>query len=161
MSWSSKQIKLAQMACKGAGIEDEHRRLLLGQFDGRAMVNGRATSTSPHLRNADFEQFMASVEAVSKNQQLQVRDPRGRFVYGMCHWQQAAEDGAPKRLRYIINGLLSRIQDAELGLPIPSPSTVTNGRTQELKHLTTPELEKLRSALYAMAKRHGLLERTS
>ena len=160
MTWSRGQKQIAARACHTAGITEEHRRLILGQFDGRAMVHGRATSTARALTQRDFEDFMATVEACCPNGQLLITRQDGKRMYGMHHWQRAAQEGAMKRLRWNVRAYDDRLRKAGLGLPIPSPSTVTDGRTNEIDHLTTPELEKLRSALYAMAKRHRVLERS-
>lgn len=67
MAWTAKQVQLAVMACRQAGIDDAARKLILRQFP-HALFNRQGipvsdpSSTSARLDNADFEDFMAIVE---------------------------------------------------------------------------------------------------
>lgn len=88
MAWSNKQKAIAATACKRAGVSDEHRRLVLRQFENAMFdAEGRRcdepTSRSKRLTNADFEQFMAIVE----------RSAGGTVEgYAHHHWQRKADD---------------------------------------------------------------------
>jgi hypothetical protein len=61
MPWTARQKQIAATAARKVGLDDEARKLILRQFP-HAMHQGRITSTSPRLTNADFEQYMAHVE---------------------------------------------------------------------------------------------------
>ena len=67
MSWTTKQRQTFAVACKRAGIPEDHRKLILRQFDGalydeRGRATGEPSSRSRYLNNSDFEQAMAVVE---------------------------------------------------------------------------------------------------
>ena len=82
MAWTNDQKQIAVRACKATAIGEEHRRLILQQFE-HAKYGGRVTSTAPRLTNNDFAAFMAIVEAAAGGQVL-------HFSRG--YWDDAASD---------------------------------------------------------------------
>jgi len=107
MAWSKKQKMIAVLACKSAGIGDEHRKLILRQFDnamhdGKGKRQGDPSSTSRQLTNADFEQFMAIIERHANGQVK-----AGRQTYTKHDWLNKADDVC-QRMRHLVE----RIADA-------------------------------------------------
>ncbi len=160
MAWTNTQKGLFARACKSAGIEDEHRRLILGQCEGRAVHGGKATSTSPRLTQADFEHCMAVVERSAGGQIKKTRGSDGHW-YKPGYWQQQSEIGEAKRLRWLAKQIHAQLKqrcpswtDASLRNWIKD--RVTHGRTAELDKLTQREASDLVHGLRAWARRHSI-----
>ncbi|MEM6750746.1 MAG: hypothetical protein AAF612_09775 [Planctomycetota bacterium] len=107
MGWSNAQKAQLARACAAANLADQ-RPLILRQLGDRAVVNGRATSTSPRLTNADFERVMAIVEHYSGGQ-IQTTDKAGKHLYGYGHWERAAAEGTWRRQRHKIDELAQEV----------------------------------------------------
>jgi len=162
MSWSNTQKQLFARACQGAGLDDDMRRLILGQCEGRAVHGGRITSTSPRLTQRDFEHCMAVVERSSPNDQVQIK--RGgalRFPPG--HWQQQATDeGERKRLIHLAYQLAKGISAAMESWPAADEALVgwiqtrINQHRSSVEELPRRELTDLVHGLKAYARRHKI-----
>lgn len=144
--WTSKQRQFAAIACKQAGIDENQRHLILYQLGGRAIVNGCATSTSPRLRHADFEKFLAIIEDYAGGQ-------IGR--YDEHHFQDKFANGPYGRLLYRARKLSYQLQDA--GDPPMKYVAQAVGRDFEntLHNLDQDELNKAIDAMTAVIRRRG------
>jgi hypothetical protein len=159
VTWTNAQKQLAVRAAKAAGMGDEHRQLLLNQMGGRAIHNGRITSTSPRLTQDDFDHYMAVVERMSGGQ-VQIGGPHGSgFPVG--HFQRT-EDRELDRVRWTARRIANTLElEGHLkpdgaGLAGWIMSRVTAGRTSKLDDLTREELHKLINGLQAWGRRLGV-----
>lgn len=145
MAWTNEQKKVAIISCRYACIDDDHRALLLRQFP-RAMHEGRVTSTSPHLTNADFEQFMAMVERQAGGQL-----PR----YTKHYWRDKADDVLHRTRRLLQKYAIQIEARGILKLGGFIRSRITDGRTDRPEDLSAKELDITLKALRAIARRNG------
>lgn len=175
MAWKPRQIKLFQMACRGISLPDEHRYLILGQCQGRAVIKGEISSKSPRLTNDDFEHCMAVVER-SSGGQVKVWDRNGsinggtqKLRYPRGYWQDAADNGVIKRARFRVNALVECLTDAladwradpgaRLLAWIKHSRCVAEDRravVHAVEEMDLHELRNLIDSLTALAKRHGV-----
>lgn len=149
MSWSTRQKKLAHMACRAAGIDDNSRHLLLHQLGGRAIVDGCPTSTSPRLAHEDFEKFMSMVEDYSGGQVLN---------YEPGYWDNAFINGPYGRKLHRALKLSHQLQDAggPDGDSVAGVIAKAIGREYvTMHHLDRDELGKAIDAMTAVIKRKG------
>ncbi|RMH42241.1 MAG: hypothetical protein D6688_10405 [Alphaproteobacteria bacterium] len=103
MPWKPKQVRLAAIAARHAGWNDQQRRMVLSSLGGRAVHGGRLTSRSPRLNQDDFEQYMATAEAAA-----------GGVLPGwrMGYWHDKARSVIQKQ-RHRIMELADRLQISE------------------------------------------------
>ena len=142
MAWTAHQIKTHAMACRAAGMSDEHRKLLLRQF------TAEGSSKARELSNADFEQFMAIVERSAGGQVLS---------FSVGYWQKQADDGMT-RTRHLIRQLDQYLLDQGIhhaGSLAAQVERMTKTKT-DLDACEGQELHKVLNALRSMARRHGL-----
>lgn len=160
MPWKPAQIKLFMTACRGAAIGDEHRYLILGQCEGRAVIDGRVSAKSPRLNNDDFEHCMAVVEGFAGGRVLD-------FAPG--HWRRAAETGVIGRARYRVGALVDALAAADIGWQTDPAASLLAwvrssncaaperlGAIHSAEDLHLAELRRLIDSLTALAKRHGI-----
>jgi len=150
MAWTKRQRQTAAIACRNAGIEDEHRLLILRQSK-HAEHNGRVSSTSPRLTNSDFEQFMAIVE---------------NFVGGELrgftrdYWRAKAQDELA-RMRRKVESLSQQLEVTGHLEPDSVGLTgwirrMTGGEKHHLHDLDYRELYVVIEGLKKFAKRRGV-----
>ncbi|MEZ6193966.1 MAG: hypothetical protein R3C45_22195, partial [Phycisphaerales bacterium] len=95
MAWTNRQKMVAAQVCREAGLDDDHRKLVLRQFrramyDADGLACDQPSSRSKRLTNRDFEQFMAIIE----------RSAGGKLKgYSVTYWQRMADD-VLQRMRY-------------------------------------------------------------
>ncbi|MFW6060929.1 MAG: hypothetical protein ACODAQ_12180, partial [Phycisphaeraceae bacterium] len=159
-AWTNTQKATFVRACKAAGIPDEHRRLILGQCDGRAVHQGKVTSTSPRLNQPDFDHCMATVET-SCGGQIPRKRGSDQPWYKAGYWQQQADIGDTQRLRWIAQQIHTQLKqrctswtDASLRGWIHD--RVTNGQHGDLDRLTHRQVSDLVHGLRAWASRHSI-----
>ncbi len=147
MAWTNDQKKTAAIAAKKAGLSDEHRQLILRQIPGHhAIHNGRVTSTSPKLSNADFEYFMAKVE---------------HFVGGQIdgwsagYWQSKHNDSLA-RMRRKCGSIAQQLQVKGLIQLDGFVDRMTRGACRQLEQLDGLHLYDVLEGLKAIARRHGI-----
>lgn len=142
--WTHKQKRLHIMACRDAGIGDEHRRLLLRQLGAAAIVDGEATSTSPRLTDADFDKFMSCVESCA---------PGGRVLdFQAGHWAGRFAQGGYSRAMHQALRMQRSLADA--GVQAEGAIAKAIGREFEtMHHLDYHELVKALNAMRTIAKR--------
>lgn len=159
MSWSDKQKQLAVRACKGANIDDAQRELILRQLGGRAIVNGRVTSTSAKLTNAEFNQFMATVEVYSGGQ-VKIRDRSNKYRYRFGHWQLQQQDNNRLQLIYIARRIIGSLTAEQVPERIGGViAKATRNRIEDvddLDDLDEAEAHNVVNALRAVAQRHNI-----
>lgn len=160
MAWTKTQKQIFARACNAAGIADEHRRLILGQCDGRAVHGGRVTSTSPRLTQSDFEHCMAVVERTAGGQ-IPKRRGSDDAWYKAGYWQQQAEIGDAKRMRHIAREIHRQLvmrcsswTDASLRGWISD--RITHGEHADLDRLTLKQATDLVQGLRVWARRHDI-----
>jgi len=159
MPWSKKQRMKAAHAAKVAGIEAEHRKLILMQYGNRAIVDGKVTSTSPKLTQSDFDHFMQLCESMSGGKAPGF--DRGHF--------QNSQANDMKRLRHVTIRIANTLAltdrpdgDGRLlepdnaGLRGWIKERVTRGRTDDIEDLTYAELQVLINGLSAYGRRNGI-----
>lgn len=150
MSWTKSQKQTAIIACRNAGIDEDHRELILRQFP-HAMHKGRITSTSPALSNTDFEQFMAIIERTAGGEL-----PK----FTMHYWQKKAEDhlARMRSLALALNQQLEATGNLEpncVGLA-GWIRRMTHGEKEILADLDYHELYKVIEGLKVYANRRGV-----
>jgi hypothetical protein len=151
MSWTPKQRSIAAAACRMAGMAEEHRKLLLRQLDSSMYdENGRPSdepsSRSRHLSQADFEQFMATVE-------LAAGGKLARTSHG--YWAGKARDSLSRMRGYAL-GIAQQIEAAGVEVRLGGwiRNRVAHGRTDQIGDLDYHELRILIESLRAFARRH-------
>lgn len=158
MTWTATQKALAARACQAAGIDDDHRRLLLRQFRN-SLVHGEPTSTSPKLNQSDFEQFMAHVESFAGGQ-ICLRDGDGRVTreFSRGYWGNKASDDL-QRVRFTARRTVELVTSRGIitpdGVKAWISSRVSNGRSDSIEELNGQELHALINGMRALAMRHG------
>lgn len=151
MAWTKDQKKLAVMACRDVGIDDDNRKLMLRQLP-HAMHKGKPTSTSPRLTNVDFEVFMAIAEQTGNGYVMQ---------YSQWFWRHKAE-GATERMKRLVLNFSGQLEHVGLlegngaGLAGWIRARVTNDRTDKLDDLAYHEMHNLINGLRAYATRSGV-----
>lgn len=165
MGWTPKQRQIAARAAKQAGLSDEHRKLILRQCEGRAVLaDGSISSTAQRLNQSDFEHYMATVESFAGGKVA----VGGRAGQGFSdgYWAGKASDDT-QRLRHLavrIANWMTLTDDAGneplltgdgVGLASWISKRVTNGRTDDINELSSAELHVLINGLRAFARRHG------
>src|SRR3989304_3875428 len=155
LAWTRAQKPTAVEACRCLGMDDADREFLLRQFPA-SIHDGRPTSTSPRLTNADFEQFMAILESRAGGA-LRL----SRRVYDRGYWQAKAQDGLQRFRHRILNIACCLEQRGDLaaggvGLAGWIEHRVSGGRTNTISELTMPELRALHTGLTSFARPHGV-----
>ena len=159
MAWSKNQKNTFVMACKSAGLDEEHRRLILRQSP-RSTHEGRVTSTSPRLNQSDFEHCMATVESSSAGR-CRLLGAGGRVIkqYPYHYWRDTLENGPKKRLRYKVQQLDAELQRVNpdwqpngVGLKGWIKNRVMGGQETELDDLPMTRLEVLINQLSTYLK---------
>jgi hypothetical protein len=147
MAWTNDQKKTAAIAARKAGLEDEHRQLILRQIPGnRAIHQGRVTSTSPRLGNADFEWFMAAVEASA-----------GGELDGWArgYWARKANDSLARMRRYA--GAIAQQLQIRGHIQLDGfIERMTSGACRQLEQLDMTHLYNVIEGLKSIARRHQL-----
>lgn len=139
--WTNDQKKLAIIACKDAGISDEHRKMLLRHLGAAAMVGGHPSSTSPRLTNGDFEKFMYLVEGCAQGERL--------LSYKPGHWEAKFAKGTYSRLMHRALRMSHALQDA--GIYPGGAIAKAIGRDYEtMQHLDESELHKAINAMRSL-----------
>lgn len=150
IGWTNEQKKLAIIACRDAGISDEHRKMLLRHLGAAALINGNPSSTSPRLTNGDFEKFMYLVEGCTPEERL--------LNYPAGHWQAKFAEGTYSRLMHRALQMSHTLQDA--GIKPGGAIAQAIGREYEtMQHLDESELHKAINAMRALADRGTASER--
>lgn len=163
MAWTNEQKKIAAIAAREAKISDEHRKLILGRFDGRAFFDRygnqteSASSTSKQLTNADFEQFMACVEQVAGGKLSR---------WSQRYWQTKSITGPTDRLRHLARRIVETLTisfDAERKRLLEPKGVGLAGWVDRMfadkrfDELNERELSKLIESLKAYGERHGVI----
>jgi hypothetical protein len=147
MPWSKDQKRVAAVAARSAGLDDEARRLVLRQFP-RAVHRGRVTSTSPRLNQSDFEQYMAILE----------RSAGGRLDrWPPHHWQRKADDDRARMRRLVRSLEFGRQRDGALRTDAMTwararIATVGDQDKRDLAQLDHHELSALINQLQAFSR---------
>jgi hypothetical protein len=157
MAWTNTQKQIAARACKAAGISEEQRRdVVLRHFANARDGAGRITSTAPKLTNADFEQFMAIVEAQAGGQVLHfTRD----------YWTRHAADQWA-RMRHRAVRIAAELEAAGklapggVGLSGWISKRVSRGEADRVEQLDYHGLLALIVSLQAYARQQGIELRT-
>jgi len=154
MAWTNQQKQIAVRACRAAGIGEEQRRdMVLRNLDNAHLPDGRISSTSPKLTNADFEQFMAIVEQAAGGKIL-------HFTEG--YWVKSAADSLG-RMRHKVRGLAAELEAAGhlaangIGLAGWIEKRVTRGATNRLEELDYQGLRALILGLKAYGRQRAAL----
>jgi hypothetical protein len=159
--WSKDQIKLAGMIARAAGWGDDTRKLVLRQLDGRAVVNGKPSSRSPRLTNADFEMY-CSVAERSMGGQIVIRRADGSIYrqFPPGHFAGKVNDHLARMRRYVL-AIAAGLEDVGLlnpdgaGLRGWIRARISDGQTDDIEQLDWPQLRALIDSLKAHARRHG------
>lgn len=161
MAWTTAQKRLAAMACRAAGIDDDHRKLILRQFDHAHYDAAGKRSTEPsskskRLTNADFDQFIAILER-SAGGQLKT----GNRTYPPTHFQDKADD-VLARVRFKAQAIADALVAAGVfdreGVSLAGwiSKRVAQGEKDRLAQLDYHELHALITGLTAFAKGRGV-----
>lgn len=145
MAWTSRQRSVAAMAARWVAQRqgqdvDTLREMILRQLDHRAMHDGRITSTSPKLTNADYEFYMSVLE----------RTTGGRLQSWLPGYWQAKVDDHLQRMRRFVWIKAQELYESGRVRPHPDGpggflagflrSRVTGGRTDRLDDCNWHEL---------------------
>ncbi len=147
-------------AARQAGIDDEHRYLLLRQLGKRALLPGdRPSITAPALNNSEFEVFMGLMESVAPG--------NGLLHYKPFHFTDKARDrwkGCRRKLRAMFRQAVIRglcfvpegcTEDEALDRFLRARVATAAERDATVDAADWGELHALITILQAMARKHG------